>query len=128
MDVLVLDESLVELVYPRLLVEMVEDVDVVPELGPQVEVGPLLDALTQPDEKSHDLVVHAWLAAIKQVFLLQLSENPPLGINLMSKFNAIIIIIDTETQEQFHDVLPVLEVSLHDFQRSEEEDGVLMDG
>lgn len=65
MDVLVFDESLVEFVYSGLLIKMVKDIHVLPKLGSEVKISSFLDALAEPYQKCHNLVIYTDLITVK---------------------------------------------------------------
>jgi hypothetical protein len=114
-QVLVLYQTLVELVDARLLIEMAENVHIVNKIWPNGQVDPLLDGLAQPDQKVHNIIVDSLVRTVQQVLLLQLAEYLSLLIDLLGQLDSIFVVVDAQTQEELHNIIAVLKVSLHDF-------------
>ncbi len=115
MQVLVLYETLVELVDARLLIEMAENVHIVNKIRPNWQVDALLGGLTQPHQKVHNIIVDPLVRTVQQVLLFQLAEYLSLLIDLLGQLDAILVVVYAQTQEELHNIVAVLKVTFHDF-------------
>lgn len=123
MQIFILDESLVELIDSRLLVEMLEDGEVLLVVDFPIEVSSDFSGLAEPRQEVHDVFVgvHFCAFAIQQAFFLQFVQPSPLLLDHVGDVLAVGVVVEAEAEQQIFDVGRGVEMAFQYFERPEEE-------
>lgn len=106
---------------------MIENGAEVGEIGFNLQGGIHFNCLAEPNQKSHDLIIHSLLFGVEETFFLQSAQIFPLVWYLRCQELATVRIVDAQIEEQFKDIILFTKLSFHDEERSEEQGWVLMD-